>query len=1554
LKKRFISSPWRVRILASDQASSDFLKRIQNLSPKRLALLAIELERRLAMRESDGVEPIAIIGMACRTPGGAETTEELWTLLKTGRDAIEKVPLSRWDADAFYDPRPDTPGKAITKSAGFVANGDQFDAAFFGISPREAPGIDPQHRMLLEVAWEALENAGERADRLEESNTGVFIGIGTGEYEQLMVQSDESALNAYSGSGVASSMAAGRLSHFLGLKGPSLSVDTACSASGVAIHLACQSLRTRECSRALAGGVNMLLTPVGLIIPSQAHMLAADGRCKTFSTLADGFARAEGCGVLVLKRFSDARIDGDRILGLIRGSAINHDGRSSSLTAPNGPAQEAVIKAALAQSRLNPSDIDHIEAHGTGTVLGDAIELGALANVFGTDRQPERPLLLSSVKTNLGHLEAAAGVTGVIKILLALHHEMLPPHLHLTPGNENEALNGMAFEIPTSPKKWPRSNRARIAGISSFGFSGTNSHLIVEEPPVSEPAAAAAPSPTVELITASAKTSEALTALCRKYARFLRENPQTALNDFAWTANGCRSQFQHRVAFIARSTEDAAQQLEDFSSVDPKASPLYRFAASYQAPPIAFLFTGQGSQYSGMGRAFYERNTAFRAAMDRCERAMEGKRKYPLTKVIFGDAAIPAGLIDDTAWTQPALFAFEYATAMMWQSWGVHPSIVIGHSLGEYVAACVAGILTLEEALALAAERGRLMGELPRNGSMMAVRASEQATMAALGSLPSAVSVAAVNGLDNTVLSGRTDQIDELAARLAAAGIKTIPLTVSHAFHSPMMEPMLDAFEKHAATLDYKQPRIEFVSNVTGRVLTDGEPTDAAYWRRHVRGTVRFNQGMDTLLAQNPSLLLEIGPNPVLLGMAKAGRPGMTVPSAPALRRGKDEWHCAFEALQQVYLTGAPIDWEGVYSDRACRKLALPTYPFQRQRFWTTATPRAAAQTSPRPVDANESINTELYRVQWTMVDPGSVTGGRPAHSVLLAGDGSELAKTKMALQARGIDVQEQIDRSSLFNGHPSEDLLKEREGIRSALRVADRPDAIVLLLPDHSDVEDIPAATLKTASIVLALLQEVVETSAPSPDVWLVTQGAIVCNQTDRPGLAASVAGAIAKVARLEHSDLRVFHADLQIEPTASDFGRLADLLREGMKEHAVALRGERIAIPRLVRFNSGESRSRLHIQPSGGYLVTGAFGGIGLRTAQWLVDSGARELYLVGRREPSAEVRARVNTFEAAGVSVHLVVADISKEAGIADLSTLVSKASAPLRGILHAAGVVDDGIMMHQTPERLATVFAPKVSGGWLLHKFSLQHPLDFFVLFGSAAALLGLSGQSNYVAANTFLDSLAEMRHQQGLPATSVAWGAWSSIGMATRVKVTQRSNVIGIGNIAPDRGVQLLEEAIVSGEPTLAALAFDWKLFFAARTAHHDWPLLEKLAGEVQNTGESAQFATLASLVEVASPRERLGVIKDYLKARIVTVLMLPRDYALHEDQPFAELGLDSLMALELKNELQTSTGAALPPTFLFEYRNLGLAATYLHAVMADARPIETTQAEASGYEEIVL
>jgi acyl transferase domain-containing protein/acyl carrier protein len=1537
--------------LRSDEASNAFLERIQSLSPKRLALLAAELERRLAARENSAPEPVAVIGMACRTPGGATTPEEFWEVLESGKDTAAKIPIERWDADAFYDPQLDVPGKSITTNAGMLRDIDLFDATFFGISPREAAGIDPQQRILLEVTWEALENAGERGEALEESATGIYVGVSSSEYQNLVLQTDELTLNAYSGSGIANSMLSGRLSHYLGVRGPNLTVDTACSASAVAIHLACQSLRSGECNRALAGGVNLLLLPAGLVFLSQAHMLAADGRCKAFSRQADGFGRAEGCGMLVLKRLSDARADGDRILGLIRGTAINHDGKSSGLTAPNGPAQEAVIRTALSQARLKPGQIDYVEAHGTGTVLGDAIELGALGHVFGEEHDAAHPLLLGSVKTNVGHLEAAAGVAGLMKVLLAFQHETLPPHLHLAADNQNEALQGLPFEIPTTPKRWPRSQRPRVAGVSSFGFSGTNCHLVLEEPPLVEQTGDG-PAFAAELITVSAKTPAALTALCGRYARFLKENPAISLSDFAYTANACRTTFQHRVGLIARSVEDAAAQLERIGSGNVEQSPSYRFAAGYKAPPVAFLFTGQGSQYSGMGRAFYERNAAFRSAMDRCDRALTG-RKHRLLAVVFGDPAVPRELIDDTTWTQPALFAFEYSLAMMWQSWGVRPSMVLGHSLGEYVAACLAGILTLEEALTLAAERGRLMGELPRSGSMLAVRAGEDAIMAAIGALPATVSIAAMNGPEATVLSGKTEDITKLNDLLTSKGIRSQPLTVSHAFHSPLMEPMLDEFEQQAARLTYRHPEIDFASNVTGRMLAPGEPIDAGYWRKHVRGTVKFAQGMKALLEQKPGVVIEIGPNPILLGMAKAAHPELTLPCVPTLRRGKDEWQCAFEALQQIYLAGVPIEWSGVYRDRLKQKLALPTYPFQRERYWAAMTPKAAraAHTPESAGSAVERIEPRLYQVEWASAEPCLATT-KETRSVVLVGDAVEKIDVAKSLRDSGLVVEDLPVAGSFFSGSTSSDLNRDREFLREYLRRIDAPQ-VVLLLPNRPETENVPAAVLQSGTTILAAVQQALDGEAEHPELWLITRGAFACWPGDRTALTASVAGAIAKVSRVENPGVHIYHADLPLEPTADDLGQLADLLRKGTIEHTVALREGTVRVPRLVNYN-GKPTGRIDIAHDAAYLVTGAFKGLGLRTAQWLAERGAKELYLVGRTEPSAATREELDRLERAGVRVHALVADISRKEEFASLSERITENGSELRGILHAAGTLDDGILMQQTPERLATVFAPKVSGGWFLHEFSLRYRLDFFVLFSSAASLLGSAGQSNYAAANAFLDALAELRHQQGLPATSVSWGAWSEIGMATRGLAARRSVGNGIGSISPEEGMALQEQAILSGLPTVGALAFDWEKFFSLRTVHHDWPLLQKLAANAGTSHTAERPVSLASVVERAPHEGRLRAIKDYLSARIKSVLMLPSSYILREDQPFAELGLDSLIALELKNELQTSAKLMLPPTFLFEYPTLDGAAMYIDALMAGIPGGELGNIDSTGYEEIVL
>ena len=1920
--------------MSAESTSGDFLERIQKLSPKRLALLAAELERRLAARETNTVEPIAVIGLSCRIPGPVDTPDAFWGLLANGTDAIEEIPSVRWDADAFYDPRPGTPGKTNSKWGGFVDNIDRFDAAFFGISPKEAVGMDPQQRMLLEVSWEALENAGIRADLLNGSSTGVFVGMSTNDYGSLLAMSGDSALDAYSGSGVARSVAAGRLSYFLGLKGPNLAVDTACSSSAVALHLACQTLRQKECRLALAGGVNALLVPQVTITLAQAQMLAGDGRCKTFSQSADGFVRSEGCGMLVLKRLSDAQEDRDRILGVIRGSAINHDGRSSGLTAPNGPSQEAVIRAALKQAGVEPGDVDYLEAHGTGTVLGDAIELGALGTVFGAKRTTAADLMIGSVKTNIGHMEAAAGAAGVIKVLLALEHACIPPHLHVSEGRENEALRGQPLRIPLSATPWPAGKRARIAGVSSFGFSGTNAHIVIEE---AAPLSIESNGPNVaEIITVSAKDKDALLELCSRHAGYLRRHSNTSLADFAFTLNAGRSHFQHRVAFVVGSIEEAADQLEAITGRNLEDQRSYRFIAGYEQPSIGFLFTGQGSQYPGMGRALYAQSSAFRSALDDCDRILEGKLTYRLSAVLCGEKSVEPNLIHETAWTQPALFAFEYALAMLWRSWGVQPSVVLGHSLGELVAACIAGVFSLEEGLILAYERGRLMGGLPQSGAMLAVRAGESEIAEWIRPLQG-LSIAAVNGSRNAVVSGTSEQIEQLQELLAARNVVSQRLTVSHAFHSALMEPILDEFERQAAKVTYTAPQIPMVSNVSGRIHSSADRIDAAYWRRHIRATVRFSQGLSSLMEQRPAALLEIGPEPVLLGMAKPALPQPSIPCLGSLRRGREAGQSMHEALRELYLLGAAIDWNQVYRDRIARKLALPTYPFQRKRYWVTfpvkpVTAAVAPVLSPRvpfdpmlyttewqsaeshplltpgqlldaaeetidatsanrersqvlaayddflprvdrlcttyvlqtlcrlgldplegvrvsrdglpaslgvqpehrrlmerlfaileedgivfqvgdawvfksvpladsrsehasvaaefpmfsgelnflgqashlaevmqgrmsPLDAlfpngSFSLAERVYRdapasqmfnravaevvkravdaysrerlVKVTEVGAGTgsttsqilplldgknveylftdvspafcdagrrkfakfpfmryavldleTDGGEHAafaensdiivaanvlhatadlkqalqrmrrmlrpdgclvifevtapqrfgdlttgmtkgwwhykdaslrrnypligrqqwmelltecgfrcsalaadgplktltqrHTILVAQpcettlqaasvllvNGSAVSETlSSALQTAGCVVH-RLD-SSFNPPSPSDAAVSysskpQGDPLREWLRGATGSSAIVMELPEAPNEQSVPESALNNAVAALELVQAVVEEGSARGTIWLLTRSAANDTQTGMH-LSSTTLDAMAKTARLEHPELSIRWVDLPSTPAEKDLARLSELIRGGTSEHSLAVREGKVFAPRLVSLSAITARDteRCNLVPHAIYLVTGAYGGLGFRTVQWMVERGAASIVMVGRRQPSSQIREQIAKLREAGTRIYDLVGDISERSDVESIFRRISETGLDLRGVIHAAGTLKDGTVLQQTREQFATVFKPKVYGGWLLHEFSRQSPLDFFVLYGSAASVLGSAGQSNHAAANGFLDGLSRLRRRQGLPSTTIAWGAWSEIGAASHLTDLGRAGRLGLSAFSSEKGIELLEQAICSGRAEVAALPIDWQIYLSPGKVQCDWPLFAGMSVQASDDHSSSnpplqdRRLALKSLLERAPAENRLHVIKEYVRPRVAEVLRLDSGAAFREDQQLAELGLDSLMALELKNELQVALGITLPANFFFEYPSLNLAATFVNARLAAADG--SSRPDSSEFEELTI
>lgn len=860
-------------------------------------------------------EPIAIVGMGCRLPGQANSPAQFWQNLCDGLDAITPTPPDRWPPAAIPGSGVSGSGLAGTGYGGFIGHLREFDAAFFGIAPKEAAALDPQQRLLLEVNWEALEQAGIIPNSLSESNTGIFVGLSSNDYSGHLLKRPTEAIDAYLATGNSHSTAAGRIAFTLGLQGPAIAVDTACSSSLVAVHLACQSLRLGECDLAIASGANRILAPEFSINFARANMLAADGRCKTFDASADGFVRAEGAGAVVLKRLS-AVGPTEPIFAIIRGSAVNQDGRSSGLTVPNGPAQQRVIQQALAQAGLNPSQVDYIEAHGTGTALGDPIELGALQQVFGGDR-PEL-LKVGSAKTNLGHLEAAAGIAGLIKTALSLYHRQIPPHLHFHTGNPNFNWANSSIAIPTEPT--PLSDNA-IAGVSSFGFSGTNAHVILAAAPNS--AAAPPPRPTPEIFALSAKSPKALQALKAAYRQ--------ALTAADWTAICCaarrqRSQFDYRDAALVDNREAAI----DFLSTN----------SQHQArkPKIAFLFTGQGSQYSGMGKHLYDRQPIFRQELERCAQLFQPYLDVSLIELLFNSQY--GDRLDQTQYAQPALFAIEYGLAKLWQAWGIQPDILLGHSLGEYVAAQLAGVFSLEDAVKLVGSRAKLMQELPALGKMVMIEAPVQVVRSLLASIASPVEISAINSHKNTVISGATKAVDQCLPVFADRQIQYQSLKVPQAFHSVLMEAMLMSFQQTLSQVKLSPPQIAIISDFTGE-LVGAEMATVDYWCRHLRYPVQFQKGMKTLSSMGCNTFIEIGAKSVLIDLGQEvlaqGSPPPEALWLPSLTPQQPQQMLL--ALTDLYRFGAGVNWPAVHSSHAPAVIAqatalLPTYPFQRQRHW--------------------------------------------------------------------------------------------------------------------------------------------------------------------------------------------------------------------------------------------------------------------------------------------------------------------------------------------------------------------------------------------------------------------------------------------------------------------------------------------------------------------------------------------------------------------------------------------------------------------------------------------
>lgn len=2156
---------------------------------KRSLVAIDQLKAKLKASEQARSEPIAIIGMGCRFPGESDTPEAFWDLLHSGRDAVTEVPAHRWDVEKFYDADPDAVGKSYTRWGSFVNNVDLFDAQFFGISPREAVSLDPQQRLLLEVTWEAIEHAGIAPSSLMGSQTAVYMGITTSDYAgQLVEARGANNGDAYTPSGTAHSVAAGRLSYFLGLHGPNVAIDTACSSSLVAIHWALQSLRNGEADLALAGGVNLTLSPNGAILTSRARMMSFDGHCKTFDASADGYVRGEGCGVVVLKRLSDAQRDGDRVLALVRGSALNQDGRSSGLTAPNGNAQEAVIRAALANAQLSPAEVSYVEAHGTGTPLGDPIEVKALNQVYGDRGADGQPLMVGSVKTNIGHLEAAAGVAGVMKIVMALQNGTIPPHLHLRSPNPLIAWDQYPITVPTAPTEWQGNGGApRRAGVSSFGFSGTNAHLLLEEAPRPSNEGMAATQPRAhQLVVLSAQTPQALVAQASSIGGALKARPDVPLGVVAATMALGRSRFVERLAVVADGVEDLCAKLAEFAAGTGDAADLSPGmvrgrAASGTSPEIVFMFTGQGAQYAGMGRQLYGQEPVFKAAMDECDRLVSPLLPRGLLSTIFAEGD-EARLLDDTAFTQPALFAIEYSLAQLWRSWGVEPTAVMGHSVGEYVAACVAGVFSLEDGLKLIAERGRLMSQLPRDGSMAAVFADETTVRQAIAQDAATVAVAAANGPQNTVISGRTDAVDAVLKRLTDMGVESQKLTVSHAFHSPLMDPMLDAFEAVASTISFSPPRIGLASNVTGTLAGD-EVCTPGYWRRHVRDAVRFGDSIAALQQDGYRVFLEVGPAPTLLNMAQRGSTVADAAWIGSLRKGRVDTASMLESLGQLQVRGVKLNWPAVLGEAVARqRINLPTYPFQRERYWQDLTGQAdhtqlgatrdghpllggvlasplrifqneiglqsqpwladhrifdftlfpatgfleLAQAAAREVSASDDcfLQDVVIREGLALPDTGTCTvqviataGEAGTHTVQVysrapaeagasgdeqpwrqhvsatfaTGRGAAPSPVRRAellsagavshdveayyakLDAQGAhygpafrcitdirreggqvvgrvalpfevssgaaslvvhpalldacvqllglglpwadapegsaasddicvpvgmgrytvheagvshawchvsvepaeaDAEQVRGDLTLFDDHGK--VIAEMQGIelrrvtRAALQRSTakpvrndwafetawqttppaplpRTDAAGrwLVLTDTTGVGEALAQRLKAQGAGVALvsrgagyaevdggwqvdasdvaqirrafdaataaderpLQGIVMAWGLVPAVahgameatqqqllgdllhavqaldetpmrvWWLTRGAqpVAGSQPDLVqaplwGLGGVVASEypalhcvrvdLDPVSRPDETDLlfgSVWAADAEdrvalragarhvarlvpgvfvppeeplqldilargsldklalvkvpreapgpgkveirvvatglnfrdvlnalgmypgdpgplgnecsgvitavgegvtdlqvgdevvsmidksfatwviapasltvLKPPSMSFAEAAtipvtfltaeyalthlggmkkgdrvllhaitggvgmaasqlakragaeifgtagspfkralalelgadhvadsrslsfapDVMRDsngegvdivlnslagdfipeslrmlrpgghfieigktgiwdaakvseefpGVNYHPLYLGEIAAARPEFVRdmlkslladFEAGVLKplpQRLYpieqaedafrymgqghhvgkivitqhhvpqIRPDASYLVTGGLTGLGLVTARWLAQEGARHLVLMGRRAPSPEAQADIAELEKAGVAVHVAQADVADAAQVSQLVRDLAERMPRLRGVVHAAGVVDDGMLSELDMDRFTRVMLPKVRGTWNLHEATAHLALDFFVSFSSGAALMGSPGQGNYAAANSFMDALAHVRRSRGQHALSVNWGSWSEVGMAAEVGAQHRRRwaSMGLGMIAPEEGMRMLQQMLRNARaPQMAAMPLvrsrlpsNLGSFFSALVS----------SAPVKSVASASHAAVDILPRLVVTPAEgRVALLTAFLAEQVTKVLALGAAYQMDPHRSLIAMGMDSLMAMELRNRIQTSLKAKVAVADLLQGPSVVKLSTMVLAGMdlPSLEPeVEATSVEGVEWEEGTL
>ncbi|PPL03100.1 type I polyketide synthase [Parapedobacter indicus] len=1527
----------------------------------------------------DEADPIVITGAACRFPGGATSPEAFWELLAQGRDAITEVPASRWDNALFYDERPAIPGKTNTAWGGFVGDMDLFDPAFFGISEHEAPEIDPQHRLLLETSWRLMENSGTKKEELAGSSTGVFIGVSTNDYLYMKIKliPGMESFNAYSGLGNANSIAANRLSYFYDLKGPSMAIDTACSSSLTAFHLAVQAMRNGECTQAIVGGVNALLSPGPTITLSQFGMMSATGRCKTFDASADGYVRSEGCGLVMLKRRSAALRDGDRILAVVRATKAAQDGHSAVITAPDAEAQHRLLRETIQQSGIAASAISYVEAHGTGTSVGDPVEMAQIRKVYG--EAGGASCYVGSVKSNIGHLEAAAGIASVIKIVWMLQQKKIPPHIHLQRLNPHIQLNGSRLEIADALTEWKEEESPRMAAISSFGFGGSLVHAILEEyveMPIECTADPEQKQYGQTIFPLSAHTPQALSALADCWTTWLADQPEASVQELAAAQALNRSTFRYRSYVLADTAADLRKKLLNSNG--------NTFSSLGQYKHICFLFTGQGEQYAEMGREMYHRYPAFRTAFNRCSNAFEQDSKAPsLYEIAFGKTG--EGSLDEM-YIQPVLFAVQYALAQLWESVGCIPDVVLGHSLGEYAAACIAGCFSPETAMLLLKKRAALASSLPIKGHMLAVTSSPDQIQEFIGN--GSVCIAAINSSSRIVLAGRQEEITDLQDVLSANGITHSLLRTGQAFHSPLLDPIVDEFQRFAAELDFHVPQRKWISSVTGKRV-DTRP-DAAYWAAHLRQPVNFRLAADRLPEEAVAAFIQIGPGgSSLMAVNECGvaTDALLLRSLNVKKGDRTEAFFFLDSVGKLYRGGIDIRWDALFPGNVFPG-KIPGIVFQQQSYWLkeltparlahfadTGTPSvqtfASVPSSPAgqpiqfipdwiPVGALPPTNlTETTDTNWLVV--GATHPFNEALSDLLKAAGTSVFR--IPAKATQTDYDRLIYKISHREKKENINQWKMIFSCAAVNAFLERADASAL----DSDIKD--------SITSLVLLLRALHKNAVHPQVWIVTQQAQHVGTAENGDallrLAHSAIWGFAKTLFLEHPEWRGGLVDVEaVDHKSLAMSLLAKILNP-QHEHCVAIRGNQQYVQQLTPIPASEAPVGLKkpFRSDGVTVITGGLGGLGLACAQWAFDNGSRHLLLISRKQlpPQEEWELlpagcehydciqRLIQLKNQGAQLRIVSLDVRDTAGLEAVFGELSERELPVRGIIHAAGVNWFSKVADLDTDVLLDTLRIKMHAAWALHRLSQQLDLDYFLLFSSVSALWGSVELSHYTAANHFMDMLAHQRNKLGVPALSINWGPWAEVGMSAAERETEVLSRMGFRLFPAKTALGEMEKAMNHRVSQAVITDIDWGKFSAFINFSLQPSLFANFAEK--DTPLGSRNEDRLAKIKRSNAEDAHRLIGQAIRNELRSVMLIESTDEIDAHQRFNFMGLDSLMAISFVVNLEECFRLKLPSMLPYNYPTIRAVNDFIFEALFDypyGDQVETLSASQSVVDDAVM